>query len=66
MQTRYDPRTAVTFLLAGVGLGALFALIFAPRDPNVPLPTGRRAGDRPTDNRRTDGQTTGPSLTRAV
>jgi hypothetical protein len=46
MQTRYDPRTAVTFLLAGVGVGAVLALIFAPRDHNFPVPVNRRAGDR--------------------
>jgi hypothetical protein len=56
MQTRYDPQTAVTFLLAGVGLGAMLALIFAPRQRKVPLPMNRRAGDRPAE----------PSLSRAV
>ncbi len=56
MQTRYDPRTAVTFLLAGVGVGAMLALIFAPRHPNIPLPQNRRADDRLTE----------PSLSRAV
>lgn len=66
MQTRYEPRTAVTFLLAGVGLGALFALIFAPRDPNLPLTTNRRAANRQVDDRSRDVRTTGPSLTRAV
>jgi hypothetical protein len=57
MQTRYDPRTAVTFLLAGVGVGAVLALILAPRHHDVPLPMNRRrAGDR----------LNGPSLSRAV
>ena len=56
MQTRYAPRTAMTFLLAGVGVGAMLALIFAPRQPNIPLPMSRRAGDRPAK----------PSLSRAV
>jgi hypothetical protein len=56
MQTRYDLRTAMTFLLAGVGVGAMLALIFAPRQPNIPLPQNRRAGDRLTE----------PSLPRAV
>jgi len=46
MQTRYDARTAMTFLLAGVGAGAILALIFAPRHPHIPLPPNRRAGDR--------------------
>lgn len=27
----YDARTAVTFLLAGLGIGALVALLLAPR-----------------------------------
>lgn len=56
MQVRYDPRTAVAFLLAGVGVGAMLTLIFAPRHPSIPLPMSRRAGERPTK----------PSLTRAV
>jgi hypothetical protein len=56
MQTRYDPRTAMTFLLAGVGVGAILALIFAPRHPNIPLPRTRRTG----------GPLTEPALSRAV
>jgi hypothetical protein len=56
MQTRYDPRTAMTFLLAGVGVGAILALIVAPRHPNIPLLRDRRAGE----------PLTGPSLSRAV
>lgn len=32
----YDARTAVTFLLAGLGIGALVALLLAPR----PMPAG--------------------------
>jgi hypothetical protein len=32
MRTDYDARTAVAFLLAGLGLGTLIALIFAPRE----------------------------------
>jgi hypothetical protein len=31
MQSRYDPPTAVTFLLAGLGMGALLARILSPR-----------------------------------
>jgi hypothetical protein len=61
MQTRYDPRTAVTFLLAGVGVGAMLALIFAPRHPSIPLPTNRHAGDRMRGIRPAE-----PSLSRAV
>ncbi len=56
MQTRYDPQTAVTFLLTGVGLGAMLALILAPRPRNLPLLMNRRAGDRPAE----------PTLPRAV
>ena len=29
---RYDVPTAVTFLFAGLGLGAILAILFAPRD----------------------------------
>jgi hypothetical protein len=32
MRTDYDARTAVSFLLAGLGLGALIALILVPRE----------------------------------
>lgn len=46
MQTRYDLHTAVTFLLAGVGVGAVLALIFAPLHSNTPIPRNRRAGGR--------------------
>ena len=31
MRNDYDARTAITFLLAGLGLGTLIALMFAPR-----------------------------------
>lgn len=31
MESRYDPPTAITFLLAGLGLGAVLALVLAPR-----------------------------------
>jgi hypothetical protein len=37
MQTRYDPSTAVTFLLAGIGLGAVLALVLAPRAQYGPV-----------------------------
>ena len=61
MQTGYDPRTAITFLLAGVGVGAMLALIFAPRHPNIPLPLHRRSADRRSGDRPAE-----PSLSRAV
>ena len=32
MQTDYDARTAVIYLLAGLGLGTLITLIFVPRE----------------------------------
>jgi hypothetical protein len=56
MPNQYDPRTAVTFLLAGVGVGAMLALIFAPRHHSAPLSVNRRANNRLND----------PSLSRAV
>jgi hypothetical protein len=37
MQTRYDPSTAVTFLLAGIGLGTVLALVLAPRAQYSPV-----------------------------
>jgi hypothetical protein len=42
MQAEYDPPTAITFLLAGLGLGALLALMLAPRDNYRPefVPAG--------------------------
>lgn len=40
MQTQYDPRTAVTFPLAGVGLGALLAMVMAPRERYLSMATG--------------------------
>ena len=32
MQTDYDARTAIAYLLAGLGLGTLITLIFVPRE----------------------------------
>jgi len=61
MQSRYDPRTAVTFLMAGIGLGAMLALIFSPRREQYPIPLSRRAADVRIDERLTD-----PSVPRAV
>jgi hypothetical protein len=46
MRAQYDPRTAVTFLLTGVGLGALMALILAPRGPEVVVAEERRLQER--------------------
>ncbi len=46
MRAQYDPRTAVTFLLTGVGLGALLALILAPRGPDVVVAGERRLHER--------------------
>jgi hypothetical protein len=52
MQTRYDPRTAVTFLLAGLGLGALIALLIAPRPEYGPVrPQERRGRERDREAR---------------
>jgi hypothetical protein len=60
MQTRYDPRTAVTFLMAGVGLGAVLALIFSPRRHSFPMPVSRAADIR------IDERLTEPTVPRAV
>lgn len=61
MHTRYDPRTAITFLMAGVGLGAMLALIFSPHRHSVPPPVNRRSADVRIDERLTE-----PSGRRAV
>ncbi len=61
MQTRYDPRTAVTFMMAGVGLGAMLALIFSPRRHSFPMPVSRRPAELRIDERLTE-----PSVPRAV
>lgn len=38
MQNRsYDVPTAVTFLLAGLGIGSLLAIVFTPRSPRLRL-----------------------------
>ena len=47
MRSEYDPRTAVTFLLAGVGLGALLALLLSPRHPMIAMSNARREPERP-------------------
>jgi hypothetical protein len=47
MHTRYDPATALTFLLAGIGVGTLITLVFAPRAeprPSVFKLLGRKRG----------------------
>jgi len=41
MTTRYDPRTAITFLLAGLGVGAMLAMILAPRHAEMSIPLDR-------------------------
>ena len=61
MQTRYDPRTAVTFLMAGLGLGAIVALIFSPRRHPFPMTVSRRPAELRIDERLTE-----PSTRRAV
>ena len=61
MQTRYDPRTAVTFLMAGVGLGAIVALILSPRRYPFPMPVSRRPAELRIDERLTE-----PAVPRAV
>jgi hypothetical protein len=34
---RYDIPTAITFLFAGLGLGAVLAILFAPRREEPPI-----------------------------
>ena len=53
---QYDPRIAITFLLAGIGLGALVTLMVAPRRPKLPLSVDRRKHERRQE----------PSFSRAV
>jgi hypothetical protein len=49
---RYDVPTAITFLFAGLGLGAILALLFAPRpeqeriEEERPFAAGLRALER--------------------
>ena len=37
----YDLSTAVTFLMAGLGIGSLLALVFSPRSPRLDLLSSR-------------------------
>jgi hypothetical protein len=37
----YDIPTAVTFLMAGLGIGSLLALVFSPRSPRLELLSSR-------------------------
>jgi hypothetical protein len=43
MQTDYDARTAVAYLLAVLGLGTLITLIFARRESAVYILSGSRS-----------------------
>ena len=46
MGVQYDNRTAVTFLMIGLGVGALLSMILSPRRSNrisVPKSDARRA-----------------------
>lgn len=45
MRSRYDTPTAVTFLLAGLGLGTLIALLLAPREKSEPAFSDARRYD---------------------
>jgi hypothetical protein len=58
---RYDPPTAVTFLMAGVGLGVIVALILSPRRRPFAVPVSRRPAELRIDERLTE-----PSVPRAV
>jgi hypothetical protein len=46
MRSRYDMPTAITFLLAGLGLGTLIALLVAPREKNDPAFSDARRAER--------------------
>ncbi len=37
----YDLPTAVTFLMAGLGIGTLLAIVFSPRSPQLDLLSSR-------------------------
>jgi len=37
LRPQYDLPTAVTFLMAGLGIGSLLAILFCPRDPRPVL-----------------------------
>jgi|HubBroStandDraft_3_1064219.scaffolds.fasta_scaffold4415961_1 hypothetical protein len=41
-EQQYDLPTAITFLMAGLGIGSLLAMVFAPR--RASLPTEARPG----------------------
>jgi hypothetical protein len=47
--------------MAGIGLGAMLALIFSPHRRHYPIPVNRRAADVRIDERLTE-----PSVPRAV
>ncbi len=36
-ERQYDLPTAITFLMAGLGIGSLVAMIFAPRRESLPV-----------------------------
>jgi hypothetical protein len=46
MRTDYDARTAISFLLAGLGLGTLITLIFSPRESAGDILSEARAPGR--------------------
>jgi hypothetical protein len=37
LQSQYDLSTAVTFLMAGLGIGSLLAILFSPRSERLAL-----------------------------
>jgi len=53
----YDLRTAVTFLMAGLGIGSLLAIMFAPRqsysqsEGGSVFGAGRSSQERPSTSR---------------
>jgi hypothetical protein len=47
MRTDYDARTAISFLLAGLGLGTLITLIFSHRESADDILSDSRSPGRP-------------------
>jgi len=51
MRHYYDPQTALTFLLAGIGVGTLLTLILSPRDRSPQTISGMRSEGRRLEER---------------
>ena len=51
MRNYYDPQTALTFLLAGIGVGTLLTLILSPRVRSQHTISGMRSEGRRLEER---------------